>query len=37
MASHQPPALEFTVEPGDHEDQSVPKRLQSDFSSVEAG
>ena len=37
MASHQAPALEFTVEPGDHEDQPVPERFQTDFSSVEAG
>jgi hypothetical protein len=37
MATHQASALEYTVEPGDHEDQAVPEGFQADFSSVEPG
>ena len=37
MATHEPAALELTVEPGDHEDRAVPEGFQTDFSSVEPG
>jgi hypothetical protein len=37
VATYEPSALEFTVEPGDHEDRAVPEDFQSDFSSVEPG
>jgi hypothetical protein len=36
MASHQASVLEFTVEPSDHEDQSVPESFQPNFSRGEA-
>jgi len=37
VATHEPSALEFTIEPGDHEDQAVPEGFQADFRSVEPG
>jgi hypothetical protein len=37
VATHEASALEFTVEPGDHEDQAVAEGFQTDFSGREPG